>query len=149
MDSQNSDQLHHVFFKTTKAHRSICHEHFTMLQLTAGQPKILDFLFEHDGCSQKELAKLCHIEPATMTSLLAHLERNGLIYRQPNPKDRRILNVYLTEKGRERQKKVQQVFEQINEESFKGFNEEERQQTIDYLNRMYQNLIRRENLWND
>lgn len=140
MNSQYSDQLHHVFFKIIKAHRSICHEHFTMLHLTAGQPKILDLLFEHDGCSQKELAKLCHIEPATMTSLLAHLERNQLIYREGNPKDRRILNVYLTDEGRKCQKRVQQVFEEINEGSFKGFSEEERKKTIEYLNRIYQNL---------
>lgn len=149
MNPRHSKHLHHVFFKTLKVHRTICHEHFKKLDLTAGQPKILDFLCEHDGCSQKELAKLCHIEPATATSLLGHLERNGLIYRQANPQDRRILNVYLTEEGKKRQQMVQQVFSQIDEESFKGFTEEEREKTIEYLNRICKNLKRRETKQNE
>ena len=140
MNPHQSKHLHHVLFKTLKAHRTICHEQFTKLDLTVGQPKILDFLCEHNGCSQKELAKHCHIEPATATSLLGHLERNGLIYRQANDRDRRVLNVYLTDEGKNRQHMVQKVFEQIDEDSFKGFTEEEKAKTVEYLNRICQNL---------
>ena len=34
------------------------------LGLTTGQPKVLDFLQDHDGAMQKDIAKGCHIEPS-------------------------------------------------------------------------------------
>ncbi|RDK06223.1 MarR family winged helix-turn-helix transcriptional regulator [Cupriavidus lacunae] len=42
------------------------------------------------------------ITSGTMTNRLDHLERAGLVRRQPNPEDRRGLLVELTEAGRER-----------------------------------------------
>lgn len=35
-----------------------------------GQPKVLDYLKDHDGSSQKEIARACHIEPGSLTSIL-------------------------------------------------------------------------------
>ena len=34
--------------------------------LTLGQPKILDYLKDHDGASQKEIAAACYIEAASL-----------------------------------------------------------------------------------
>ena len=38
--------------------------------LTPGQPKVLDYLMEHDGANQKEIANACQREAATLTSVL-------------------------------------------------------------------------------
>ena len=35
-----------------------------------GQPKVLDYLKDHDGSSRKEIARACHIEPGSLTSIL-------------------------------------------------------------------------------
>ena len=37
--------------------------------LSIGQPKVLDYLKEHDGTTQREIAAACQIEPASLTSL--------------------------------------------------------------------------------
>ena len=149
MKGKKAKTLHRAFIKTIKAHRKTCDHHFNEIGMTAGQPKILDYLARHSGCSQKELSQNCHIEPATTTSILSALERQGLIYREANQQDRRILNVYLTEEGIRRQKQVRMIFEQIDDQCFDGFSEQERQQTIDYLNRIYENLRGKECLKND
>lgn len=47
-----------------------------------------------------ELADLSHVTRATMTGLVDTLERDGLVTREPDPKDRRMMAVNLTEKGR-------------------------------------------------
>lgn len=39
-------------------------------KLTAGQPKVLDYLGKHNGCIQKSIATGCQIEPATLTGIL-------------------------------------------------------------------------------
>src|SRR5699024_11492859 len=50
--------------------------------LTLGQPKVLDFLQEKDGAAQKEIAAACHIEPASLTTILNGMEEKGLIQRK-------------------------------------------------------------------
>lgn len=73
-------------------------------ELSAGQPKVLEYLIEHDGVAQKDIAEACIIEPATATSLLARMEKTGLIDRRGREDDKRYILVYLTEKGRARPK---------------------------------------------
>ena len=47
--------------------------------LTMGQPKVLEYLMEHDGAEQKEIAMGCHVEAPSLTSILNRMERDGLI----------------------------------------------------------------------
>ena len=69
--------------------------------LTPGQPKILDYLLHHDGAIQKEIAMFCHIEPASLTTILNGMEKKGYIERKSVENNRRSLHVYLTKTGRE------------------------------------------------
>jgi DNA-binding MarR family transcriptional regulator len=46
-----------------------------------------------------ELADLSHVTRATMTGLIDTLERDGLVKREPDPNDRRMMSVKLTPKG--------------------------------------------------
>jgi DNA-binding MarR family transcriptional regulator len=48
-----------------------------------------------------EFAERANVTRATITGLLDGLEREGLVQRQPHPKDRRMLVVHLTHQGRE------------------------------------------------
>ena len=47
--------------------------------LTLGQPKILDYLKDHNGANQKEIAAACHIEPGSLTSVLKIIDVNGTL----------------------------------------------------------------------
>lgn len=136
------ETLHMTLIRLNKIHRKRSHEEFSKVGLSPGQPKILDFLLENDGCIQRELSQSCNIEPATVTSILANMEKAELIYRMQNPKDRRVFNVFITDKGKEAQMEVEKIFKLIDEECFEGFSENDRLQTIDILNRLYENLIR-------
>ena len=68
--------------------------------LTPGQPKILDYLLHHDGAIQKDIAMFCHIEPASLTSILNGMEKKGYIERKTAGNNRRSLHVYLTKTGK-------------------------------------------------
>ncbi len=140
MRHTNKEVLHGTIMVLSRKHRKILREEFQKVNLSEGKPKILDFLTENDGCSQKEIANLCHIEPATATSVLSLMEKEELIYRVRNEKDKRILNVFLTEKGINVQKKLDEIFNKVDDICFKGFNKEEKDQVINYLNRINENL---------
>lgn len=63
-----------------------------------GQPKILHLL----TCSsrtQVELARACDIEPATVSKILDLMEQAGMIERVRSDKDRRSIQVQITEFG--------------------------------------------------
>lgn len=136
--------LHMTLINVVHLHRRRSSKYFEKFDLSHAQPKILDFLSENDGCIQREIATHCCREAATMTSILGVMEKSGLIERRPNPKDRRILNVFLTPKGKAIQKNIGKVFEQLDKECLEGFSEEEYTQLMSYLDRIYNNMNRRE-----
>lgn len=67
--------------------------------ISIGQWGVLLILWAQDGLSQKELSQGVAIEAATMVRSLDRMERDGLVRRVRNPRDRRQINVFLTEKG--------------------------------------------------
>ena len=120
---------------------------FTMLEragLTPGQPKVLDYLGEHNGSSQKDIARGCHIEAATLTSLLGRMEEKGLIMRKMQDGNRRSLYVYLTQTGWAQQAAVARTFAQAEQEAMKGISPQEQEQILNTMEHIYQNLMAEE-----
>ena len=68
--------------------------------LTLGQPKVLDYLKEHDGASQKEIAAGCLIEAGSLTSILNRMEEKDLIERKMLNGNRRTFHIFMTESGK-------------------------------------------------
>lgn len=108
--------------------------------LSLGQPKILDYLKEHDGSNQKNIAEGCHIEQPTLTVLLNRMEQSGLIERRKQDNDRRTLYVYLTSQGRKYQNRVEEEFEKIEAIAFEGLSEEEKAMLMKGFRHVYKNL---------
>lgn len=108
--------------------------------LSSGQPKILEYLFEHDGSVQKDIAQACKIEPATVTSLLSRMEKSEIIERKMQNNNRRFWYVYLTEKGREEAVYVKKAFDTVKEIALKDFTNKEKELFIEYLKRVNKNL---------
>lgn len=113
-------------------------------ELTPGQPKILDYLQNHNGCVQKEIAKGCHIEPASITVILKGMESKGYIERKMLKGDRRSLYVFLTEKGKKYIEYLNEKFDKVENTALKNFSEDEKQQLNDLLMRVYENMIANE-----
>ncbi len=89
---------------------------------------------------QKEIAEALDIEPATVSRLLANMEQNGLVVRSAPEERRRAESVSITEEGRVAFARWETFCHTVEEQSLQGFSEEEGQQFLEYLCRMYQNL---------
>lgn len=61
---------------------------------------ILVNLYRFDGISQQELARKLLVGRSNMSMLLPQLEKRGLIERNADAKDKRVLRLSLTEEGR-------------------------------------------------
>ncbi len=108
--------------------------------LSLGQPKVLDFLKDHDGAVQKDIAKGCHIEPASLSTILTGMEKSGLITRETNENNRRNLYIYMTNKGKAICEQVTEHFSQIEKKALSEFTEEEIENILTYLIKIHKNL---------
>ena len=115
---------------------------FRELGLSKGQPKMIEILSHQEGCSQKELAKSCSIEPATVTSLLNKMIDKDLVYKKPLLQENgiRIQQIFLTEKGHNIADGVQSIVNEMEQVSFQGFSQEEKEQCLSFLDRIFDNL---------
>ncbi|MCQ4636205.1 MarR family transcriptional regulator [Anaerovorax odorimutans] len=100
------------------------------LELTAGQPKILDYLGRHDGSVQKAIATGCQIDPATLTGLLNRMEQKGLIERKTKDGNRRSFHIYLTPLGWKRQEEVMSAFKKCEEKLLRDLSADRQEELI-------------------
>lgn len=109
--------------------------------LSLGEPKVLEFLRHKNGSSQKEIAKGCQIEPASVTSIMQKMENDNLIYREKLNGNKKTSYVFLTEHGKEMAKESIRVFYEIEDELFKGINDEEKSKMIETMKKINRNIM--------
>ncbi len=110
-----------------------------------GQPKILEYLWFHDGASQKDISRECIIDKSTVTSLLKRMEKLDLIRKETRPDDQRGINIYLTDKGWEKAKEIRKVIYATDDAMWQGIPEEEKQQFM----RTFHKIIANQKKWGD
>lgn len=110
--------------------------------LTSGQPKVLDYLMGHDGANQKEIADACHIEAATLTSVLNGMEAKSLIERRRADGDRRSFYIYLTDIGKEMGQNVTEAFSRLEEDTFRDIPPEKVQEFMELFQELYLRMKR-------
>ena len=101
------------------------YDRLAKIGLHRGQPKMLRFLGENDGCRQKDIADRFFLRAASVSGVLNTLEKQGLIERRQNPRSRRETLIYLTEQGKDKLVQVHKFYEEINELWFEDFSEDE------------------------
>jgi len=70
------------------------------LGVTTAQWRALAWLGHQPGLKQVELAERLDVEPITAGRIIDRLEESGLVLRQPDPVDRRVWRLMLTEKAK-------------------------------------------------
>ncbi len=134
-------ELNLLLVKVGAVHKRRSAYEFMRQELTAGQPRMLNYLFEHNGSIQREIADACHLEPASVTSVLNSMEKSGLVEKKPARGDKRALEVWLTPKGLSKKQDVDAIFTAMADECFKGFHDEEKQLAASFLARMLNNML--------
>lgn len=84
-------------------------------------------LLHGDGCSQDALARRVFMDKGTTARVVKSLEDAGLIRREPVPDNRRMNQLFVTEKGWALKDAVFGVLEETNARITSGFTDEERE----------------------
>jgi len=115
------------------------------ISLNLAQAKALVRLEKNEGVSQARLAELAEVDPMTMVRILDRMEAEGLLERRPDPADRRARCLYLTAKAKPILSEIWRLSEEIRAELFAGVSKAEREQFMDVLERLYDNIFKLSN----
>ena len=110
------------------------------LDITSSQLQVLRCLWRGDGLTVSALTCDSSSDGGTVTGVLDRLERKELIRRERSHADRRVVQIWLTDAGRELEKPLMQIIEEINEMALVGLDEAARQQLIGALETVADNL---------
>jgi DNA-binding MarR family transcriptional regulator len=107
--------------------------------LTNAQWVPLVKLFVGDADTAAGLARECGLDAGAMTRLLDRVEAKGLCSRQRSSHDRRVVNLQLTDEGREAALKIPVVLARMQNACLAGFTHEEWEALKGYLRRILDN----------
>lgn len=131
---------HQIMLENQSIYTKHFFEKIQDLKLSHGQPKILEYLLEHEGCMQKDIARACMIEPPTVTSLLSKMEKDHLIMRKSLDGNRRSLHIFLTDEGNKKAKIVKDTFIKIDEDILSILSDKEKNQLLNLLKKVNNRL---------
>jgi len=112
--------------QVSQVFRSVSDDFTEHVDIPRGQATVLCVVAKQDGLTQSEIAGQLSVQGATVTNMLQHLEEAGLVIRRRDPEDNRLVRVYLTEAGHQKEASINEQFGNMQELIFKGISEEER-----------------------
>lgn len=83
------------------------------LDMTYPQYLVMMVLWEHDGMTVSCIGEKLYLDSGTLTPLLKRLEAKGLITRQRKKEDERVVEVFITEAGKQLKSRACSVPEKI------------------------------------
>lgn len=123
-----------------QAYRGLSDTLMDQIALHRSQSMVLCKLFIQDGMTQSEIAQQLSVQGATVTDMLQRMEEAGLVSRRRDLEDNRLVRVYLTDSGREKERSIMEQFLKLESAVFAGFDEKERALLRRLLNRALDNM---------
>lgn len=138
------DELHYLLLIGFNYSSHMITSEALKIGLMPGQPKILEFLLEHNGTTQKKIGLGCILDKSTVTSLLSRMFKQQQIVRKCDAQDRRIMHIFLTDKGRQLAISVKAICEKVDEKAWNNISNEEKQEVIHIFNKIIKNFKEQE-----
>lgn len=101
-----------------------------------GQAMCLRLLSVNDGASQRDVARMLHVTPPTVSKMLSTMEKSGLVERRSDEADQRLTRVYLTDAGRERSAEMGAAVGEYVNATFATLSERERRELARLLEKL-------------
>jgi len=111
--------------ETSRTLRRHFNRRASTLGVTTAQWRALAWLGHEPGLKQVELAERLDVEPITAGRIVDRLEESGLLLRQPDPVDRRVWRLFLTEEATPIHKRLTSLAEEMADQVFEGLGTEE------------------------
>ncbi|HEY9577587.1 MAG TPA: MarR family transcriptional regulator [Pseudobacillus sp.] len=136
------ESLGYKLFQASRLMTNTLNRHFKEhgFLLTHEQWQILSRLYEKDGQTQHELARINEKDQPSVSRLIDNMIKRGLIVRKAHPSDKRINLIYLTECSKQMEKDYTALAIQTIKEAAFEVNEKELEICLKVLDRIRVNL---------
>ena len=108
--------------------------------VTRAQWRVLTMLVRHEGINQGGLAELIEVEPITLCRMVDRLTEASLVERRPDPNDRRVWRLFMTDKARALLSDLKILAADLTEEAMDGISQCEQEQLCNLLETIRANL---------
>ena len=129
----------HLLMQT---HRNVMRRFFQNVGMFNGHPHMLFCIRETPGMTQRQLADVMGIAPASAAVSLKRMAAAGLVEKRPDPEDGRSLRLYLTKAGKRMDTACREGRDFLTAAQFADFSSEEIRQLAALLDKMTRNLER-------
>jgi DNA-binding MarR family transcriptional regulator len=109
--------------------------------LKTGYWYYLRVLWSEEGVTQKHLSDRINVKENTTVAMILGMEKDGLVVRERHATDRRKMNVFLTEKGRDLQRRLLPVANEINQMARQEIPAEDLKICLRVLDQVQKNLM--------
>ena len=133
-----------ILNRTSIQSKSLFTQKIKQFDISPEQWSLVFRTVESKGLTQKELSDSTYKDQANITRSIDRLEKKSLLKRVPNHNDRRIINIFPTEDAINLVDTIIPISSEFNSFLTKDFSEEEKQQLIKLLNKVYENLLKEE-----
>jgi len=141
MSNKKTDKR--IFYKLNTAHRLLLkymdREVKNRLGVPVAQSAALLYLMKNDGCLIKDLnASLLQNKSAT-TTLIERMQKNGLIVKKESETDGRATHIFITDKGRQINKKARPLVAELSRGLLDRFTDDELEVVHNFLDTILEN----------
>ena len=115
-----------LFTRTHKLLRAASDEAMSRHGVRVGQNLLLEVLWETDGLTPGRLAEQLGVATPTVVKSAARMEAAGLLTKEPDPHDARLVRLWLTEQGRSAREPIQRARRELEQRVTATLTDDER-----------------------
>ena len=112
--------------------------------LSLAQCRAIAYLARHEGINQAGLAELLEVQPISLARLLDRMGAAGWIERRPDPGDRRVHRLYLSDKARPLLDQLQDLSAATRADALAGIPDHDNDLLMRLLTQVHGNLSGRD-----
>lgn len=140
-EQQNTEiRLGFLIHDTARLRRIVIDEKFKPLNITRSQAWLMAYLSRSEGLAQTALADQMGLGKVALGCLIDRLEASAMIERRVDPSDRRMNNIFLTDKGRQVTADMRKLTLTANDDLLDGISATELNTAVKVLDRLKHNL---------
>jgi DNA-binding MarR family transcriptional regulator len=140
VDQRLGDEFQTAFWSAKRAMAEASEAAFQRHGVRSGQQWILRRLWDEDGQTPGEIARQLELSTPTVTKAAMRMEAAGLIDRRPDPRDARLVRLFLSERGRALEKTVADEMAQLARRSLATLGDAEVKALVAALTAIRRNL---------
>ena len=143
-NKNSNKEIIHQLISFAMKYRKIMQYYLEETGVYQAQHRLLMEISRNPNVSQKEIAGIMGISPATIAVSLKKLEKGNYINKEMDEGDNRLNQITITEKGRKVVEQSKQIFESTERKVLEGFTEDEKSALLHLLQKINANLDKME-----